>query len=68
MIERLRLAIYGEHEALDHANEELDDLLWKVGEMRRGIESAHAKLDLMGAPKQTDAETLTLAGRLERIG
>lgn len=52
------------------SEENVETLLWRVGEMRRQIEAAHERLDLLGAPRElTPGGTkFTVAGRLEQIG
>jgi hypothetical protein len=66
-LERLRLAVYGEHAARDHSDEDVEHLLWCVGEMRRQIEVAHAGLDRRDVPRGGFGQTFTLRGRIDHL-
>lgn len=66
-LERLRLAVYGEYEARDHLDEDIDHLLWRVGEMRRQIEVAHDGLDRRTVPRGGFGQTFTLRGRIDHL-
>jgi hypothetical protein len=66
LIEQLRRAVYAD-DAEAHAGEDLEHLLWEVGEFRRRAEDAHSALDLMDVPRESGAGVLTLRGRLDLL-
>lgn len=64
MRDQLALAVVGPHGQTD---EDFETLVWRVGQMRRDAEAAHAWLDLQGAPRREGEHALTLRGRMDAL-
>ena len=66
LIEQLRLAVAGPYD-VEANDDDIETLLWRVGEMRRQLEAAHNGLDSAMVPRRVKGGALTVAGRIERL-